>query len=84
MPPKCKGLDFNLITLKASQLKVSTMLIQEGIQEQPQNCGQLVSNALINASRLAMLKLELCINVSSVIWILFIIYTIDRHLMYCS
>ena len=46
------------------------MLIQEGIQEQPQNCKQLVSNALIKASglersaRLAML--ELCINVSSV------------------
>ena len=41
MPPKCKGLDFNLITLKASLLKVSTMLIQEGIQERLQNCGQL-------------------------------------------
>ena len=60
------------------------MLMQEGIQEQPQNCGQLVSNALIKSSgrggscaRLAML--ELWINISCVILILFIIYTIGRY-----
>ena len=47
------------------------------------NFTYIVFNALIKASGLEgnarLIMLELCLNVSSVILILFIIYTIDRY-----